>query len=114
MSIPKTLRQQVGGSHYMKYLIQPLEFAEHIGLSPTIFCAFKYVCRYKDKNGLEDLQKAKHCIQIFRDCGLEKSIEIDDNKLIDFLSQFDELQGKAIFALIQLQGNKRLTERRGS
>lgn len=49
MSIPKSLEIQVGGDHYKKYAIQPLEFAEKIGLNPICFSAFKYVTRFKDK-----------------------------------------------------------------
>jgi hypothetical protein len=56
---PKTI--QVGGDHY-KGKIQPIEFIQANGLS---FCqgnAIKYIFRYKDKNGIEDLEKAKHYI----------------------------------------------------
>ena len=37
MTIPNSLKTQVGGSHYKKYRHQPLEFAEKHGLSPIIF-----------------------------------------------------------------------------
>lgn len=107
----KSLNTQVGGSHYLKHAIQSLPFAEKIGLSPMCFCAFKYVVRYKDKNGVEDLQKAKHCLHIFRECGVEKSIDLSEVEITEFLSQFDENQSKALFSIIQLQSNKRLMER---
>lgn len=60
----KALGIQVGGSHYRKYAIQPVEFIERNNLS---FCQgniVKYVCRYKDKNGIQDLLKARHYIDI--------------------------------------------------
>lgn len=54
---------QIGGSHYSNKAIQPIEYilANDLG-----FCegnVVKYVTRYKEKNGLEDLQKAKHYIE---------------------------------------------------
>ena len=51
--------KQVGGDHYAVMKIQPIEFilANELG-----FCegnVIKYLCRYKRKNGLEDLKKAR-------------------------------------------------------
>ena len=104
MSIPTTLKNQIGGSHYQKYRLQPLEFAEKVGLTAACFSAFKYVCRYKDKNGLEDLQKAIHCLAIFKECGIERDlIIIDSQYMIEFLEQFEESQAQALFAIIQCQ-----------
>lgn len=58
------LSQQVGGSHYKNMTIQPVEFIEKNNLG---FCAgnvIKYICRYKNKNGIEDLKKARHYIDL--------------------------------------------------
>ena len=55
---------QVGGDHYKCFKIQPVEFIEKNNLS---FCqgnVIKYVTRFKDKNGIEDLKKAKHYIDL--------------------------------------------------
>jgi len=54
------LKSQVGGTHYKKRAIQPIEYilANELG-----FCEgniIKYVTRYADKNGIEDLKKARH------------------------------------------------------
>jgi hypothetical protein len=54
---------QIGGSHY-KTAIQPIEyvFANRLG-----FCEgniVKYVTRYKNKNGIEDLEKARHYLDL--------------------------------------------------
>jgi len=58
------LTEQVGGSHYKTMKIQPIEFIQANDLG---FCegnAVKYLCRYKQKGGLQDLHKAKHYIEI--------------------------------------------------
>jgi len=58
------LDEQVGGDHYSKLEIQPAVYAERNNLSYLQGNAIKYITRYKDKNGVEDLAKAMHCIKI--------------------------------------------------
>jgi hypothetical protein len=50
-------------SYYAKLAIEPLEYAYKNKLNPYQFNAIKYITRYKDKNGIEDLQKAIHCLE---------------------------------------------------
>ena len=55
---------QEGGDHYKKYPIQPIVFC-HANKIPSLESSIiKYVVRHKDKNGLEDLKKAKHILDI--------------------------------------------------
>ncbi len=54
--------EQVGGTHYKDMKIQPIEFIMGNNLSYNQGNVVKYVCRYKDKNGIEDLKKAKQYI----------------------------------------------------
>ena len=58
------LKEQVGGDHYSKLAIQPVEYINKNNLSYLQGNVIKYVTRYKDKNGVEDLQKAKHYINL--------------------------------------------------
>ena len=60
----ETLNTQVGGSHYQKYAIQPIEFIVKNNIPFLEANVIKYVVRYKDKNGLEDLKKAKHYLEM--------------------------------------------------
>ena len=55
---------QVGGDHYKKMPIQPLEFIAKNDLDFFQGNVIKYVLRYKDKNGVEDLRKAIHFIEM--------------------------------------------------
>lgn len=55
---------QVGGNHYKDLPIQPVEFILANGLG---FCegnVVKYICRYKQKNGIQDLKKVIHYAQL--------------------------------------------------
>jgi len=60
----KALDVQVGGGHYKDMAIQPVEFCFKNNLNNCQSNIIKYVTRYKSKNGLEDLKKAKHYIDL--------------------------------------------------
>ena len=55
--------KQVGGNHYTKLKIQPYQYAFENELNCYQFNIIKYVTRYKDKNGKEDLKKAIHTLE---------------------------------------------------
>ena len=58
--------KQIGGNHYKNFHIQPYEFISKNNLSFFQGNVIKYVCRYLNKNGIEDLNKIIHY------CELEK------------------------------------------
>ena len=60
----RALDKQVGGTHYKKYPIQPIEFYHANALGYAQGTIIDYVLRFRDKNGLEDLEKAKHVISL--------------------------------------------------
>lgn len=57
------MNRQVGGNHY-DMPIQPVEFIERNGLGFCVGNCIKYLCRYQKKNGKQDLEKAKHYIDL--------------------------------------------------
>ncbi len=57
------LDKQVGGEHYDKP-VQPIEIMYMYDTTPAVGKALKYLLRYRDKNGKEDLEKAMHCIEL--------------------------------------------------
>ncbi len=58
------LNKQVGGNHYKRYKIHPITFAIANNLSMLQGDAIKYIVRFRDKNDIEDLKKALHCIEL--------------------------------------------------
>ena len=56
--------RQVGGKHYKTFRIQPYEFISKNNLSFFQGNVVKYVCRYKDKNGIQDLEKIIHYCEL--------------------------------------------------
>lgn len=59
---------QVCGDHYRKRSIQPWDFIAAHGFNFFEGNIVKYLCRWRDKGGIDDLRKARHY--------LDKQIEI--------------------------------------
>jgi hypothetical protein len=58
------LATQVAGNHYKKFSIQPVEYIHSNGIPFIEGSIIKYVTRWKDKNGIQDLEKARHFIDL--------------------------------------------------
>lgn len=65
------LSGQVGGNHYSKLKIQPVDYILQNGIGFAEGSVIKYVTRWRDKGGVQDLQKAKHFLEIL--------IEVEEN-----------------------------------
>ena len=63
--------KQVGGNHYKDMAIQPSEFVNKNKMLFAEGNAIKYICRHNNKGGKQDLEKAKHYIDMIieRDYG---------------------------------------------
>lgn len=70
-------KNQVAGQHYKQLAIQPWDYiiANDIGYMEG--SVIKYISRWRNKNGLEDLYKARHF--------LNKLIETEEGKQNDRL-----------------------------
>jgi hypothetical protein len=55
---------QVAGNHYKDLAIQPVEYIHANGIGYFEGNVIKYVSRWKAKNGIKDLEKAKHYIEL--------------------------------------------------
>ena len=56
--------KQIGGSHYKKMKIQPSKFVIENELLFPEGNAIKYICRHAHKGEVQDLEKAKHYIDM--------------------------------------------------
>ena len=64
MDIPSLANEeQVGGEHYRNKAIQPWDYIVSNNLGYLEGCVVKYVSRYKEKGGMQDLEKAAHYLQ---------------------------------------------------
>jgi hypothetical protein len=74
MDIPRIANaNQVGGDHYKNKAIQPWDYIASNNLGYLEGCVIKYVSRYKEKGGIQDLQKAAHYLQ--------KLMEVESERL---------------------------------
>jgi len=64
--------KQIGGNHYKSFAIAPIEFITKNKLSFIQGCIIKYICRFENKNGVEDLDKIIHY------CELQKELLKND------------------------------------
>lgn len=60
----KSLKKQVGGDHYRDLAIQPIEFIVANDIPYREANVIKYVTRWRSKNGVEDLRKARHYLDM--------------------------------------------------
>lgn len=56
--------RQEGGRHYTAMKIQPFEYSMANQLDPMQHSVIKYVSRFREKNGVEDLRKAIHTLEL--------------------------------------------------
>ena len=87
----KVYNKQIGGTHYRQMKIQPSRFVIENELLFPEGNVIKYICRHKYKGGKEDLEKAKHFIDMIieRDYGPQES-------WIDGYNKWKELSKKGI------------------
>ena len=62
--MPEALDVQVGGGHYKGRAIQPIEYIHANNLNYSEGAIVKYITRWRDKNGIEDLEKIKHYVDL--------------------------------------------------
>lgn len=73
---------QIAGSHYKGMAIQPMEFSMANNWDACAHTILKYLSRHKQKSGLEDLRKARHCVDLrlqlhVTNPGLKESVGMD-------------------------------------
>ena len=58
------LDRQEGGDHYKNKSIQPVEYCMANGIGFMEGSVIKYVTRWRDKGGVQDLKKARHFLDM--------------------------------------------------
>lgn len=77
----KSMGKQEGGTHYKDYIIQPIEFIYANNIPFIEGNVIKYVMRHRYKNGLQDLLKAKHYIDLLIDFEYNQTLENENQRL---------------------------------
>lgn len=79
---------QIGGKHYQREY-QHWDMVCDLNLHYLLACATKYISRWREKNGVEDLRKSLHYISKAEDISLEPEEYTEEqyNKLDIFCEQ---------------------------
>ena len=93
----KMQRKQIGGDHYQKMKIQPVDYIVENDMGYMEGNIIKYISRYNYKGGLEDLKKAQHYIEML--------IEIEIDEIMESVSE--ELKKASIKNDLESINNKR-------
>jgi hypothetical protein len=74
-----SLEKQEGGNHYKDLPIQPVEYIYANAIGYFEGNVIKYVSRWRKKNGIDDLYKARHYIDMLIELEIRKD-KADDWK----------------------------------
>lgn len=93
---------QHGGTHYKRHEYEHWDFVTDLELPYLVGCASKYLTRWDQKNGMEDLQKAGHYLDKAMERGIGGTEPTDDNvrNLQRFVSQLPELESEAVYDMV--------------
>lgn len=75
-----SLTKQVAGTHYKDLPIQPVEYIYANAIGYFEGNVIKYVSRWRNKNGIADLEKAKHYIELLIELENRNARETDRNQ----------------------------------
>lgn len=89
-------KHQIGGTHYKDLAIQPVEYIHKNRLGFIEGCVVKYVTRWKQKGGVEDLKKARHFLDLLIDMETDQTLAAVENlkrehSRIDIIGQNGDL-----------------------
>lgn len=87
--------KQIAGSHYKKNGIQPWDYVIANNLGYLEGSAIKYITRWKDKNGIDDIRKAIHFLEklIETELGAPRHISVEQRNNVLPVSGTQRHQG---------------------
>jgi hypothetical protein len=87
---------QVGGNHYQNMAIQPWEYSIRNNIPWAEGEVIKYVSRWRDKGGIEDLRKAKSILERLIEVALadgEPKPAVKHPPIVEYTLTESELKG---------------------
>ena len=67
------LDKQVGGKHYKQFKIQPIQYITANNIPYIEGNIIKYISRWRDKGGIDDLDKVIHYVELLKEMEVGKS-----------------------------------------
>nr|DAK81842.1 MAG TPA: nucelotide kinase [Caudoviricetes sp.] len=96
----KATDTQIGGSYYKAMPYQPIKLIDKLELDYFSGNVLKYLCRYRQKGGLNDLEKARHYCQLAKELNviMFSPSTLDTEEVEDFvrINEMSEEVGEII------------------
>jgi hypothetical protein len=67
------LDKQVGGKHYKEFKIQPIQYITANNIPYIEGNIIKYISRWREKGGIDDLNKVIHYVELLKEIEVGKS-----------------------------------------
>lgn len=87
--------KQVGGDHYTRFKIQPVEYAIANNLGFLEGCALKYITRHPFKGGAQDIRKAIHILEMILQYQYKETTDVATYSELDVGLYVDEADTEA-------------------
>ena len=85
-------KKQIGGSHYKSFAIEPWTFVQENNLNPFQANVIRYACRYKNKGGIQDLEKIIHYCEMEKDFIKKKNDDVTHAEVEEFAAEIAQMQ----------------------
>jgi len=85
-------KKQIGGSHYKSFAIEPWTFVQENNLNPFQANVIRYACRYKNKGGIQDLQKIIHYCEMEIDFMKKKEDLVSQSEVEELAAEIAQMQ----------------------
>ena len=85
-------KKQIGGSHYKSFVIEPWTFIQENQLNPFQANVIRYTCRYKNKGGIQDLEKIIHYCEMEIDFMKKKLADDSHEKEEEWAQMIAQMQ----------------------
>ena len=85
-------KKQIGGSHYKSFAIEPWTFVQENDLNPFQANVIRYACRYKNKGGIQDLQKIIHYCEMEIDFMKKKEELVSQSEVEELAAEIAQMQ----------------------
>ena len=85
-------KKQIGGSHYKSFAIEPWTFVQENNLNPFQANVIRYACRYKNKGGIQDLQKIIHYCEMEIDFMKKKEELVSQSEVEELAAEIAQMQ----------------------
>lgn len=113
------LDTQVGGTHYKKGAMQPIELIEGVRMFGSCSSILRYIYRHKEKNGKQDLMKVLHYADFIKKydnwywgCNEESLTNVfipmkskTDKMFYEFIKKNPQLDDNQIRVILAIQNN---------